>query len=94
MHFLRTCMSFTKADVHLLDECLEAARDITRRTFLKHVDRDSLRALEKQLGYARHPKQGLTAASDWAVSYSKSFFNGKVCVFMRWSAIEHIFVDP
>jgi mRNA degradation ribonuclease J1/J2 len=91
MVYVRDCVSFDSSDVHLLNECVDVAVEITRRTFLKHVDIDSLRQLERELGYMAHAKQGLTMASDWAVSYFKSTFNGRPCVYVRWSAIEHIF---
>jgi hypothetical protein len=70
---------------------VDKARDISRRTFLVHVNRDDLAKLADEMGYARHPKQGLTLAADWAVSYHKSRYRGLPCVYLRWSAIEYIF---
>lgn len=72
---------------HMVDD----SREITRRTFLKHVDHESLQALEQLLAYARHPSQGLTMAADWHVSYHKSRYRGKPCVYFVHSAIEYIF---
>jgi hypothetical protein len=69
---------------------IEAARGITRRTFLKHVDRAELRDMEKGLGYERG---GLMMASDWAVSYHRSTLHGKRCYYFRHSAIEHVFTN-
>lgn len=69
------------------------ARDITRRTFLQHVDRDKLREIEQRLGYATHPRQGLTMAADYHVSYHRSRHKGKTVYFFRWSCIEHIFTQ-
>jgi hypothetical protein len=66
---------------------------ITRRTFLKYVDREILTELEYMLGYAQHPKQGLTMAADWHVGYYKSYYWGRPCVFFRWSAMEYVFVN-
>lgn len=71
---------------------VDKERGITRRTFLKHVDRENLRVIERQLGYDSHPRQGLTMAGDHYVAYYRSEFNGRPCVFFRWSAIEYIFV--
>lgn len=70
---------------------LDSSREITRRTFLKYVDRDSMREMELGLGYVAHHKQGLTMAADWAVSYHKGRYKGRRCIFFQWSAIEHIF---
>lgn len=66
-------------------------REITRATFLKYVDRESLRAVEDILGYEGHPSQGLTMAGDGYVTYWKSFYRGRPCVYFSWSAIEYIF---
>jgi len=66
-------------------------RMITRNTFLKKVDRESLAELEEGFGYAKHYKQGLTMASDWHVSYHKSFYRGKPCVYIIHSSIEYVF---
>ena len=73
---------------------VDEGREITRKTFLKHVDKTDMREVEKDLGYrTQHGYgHGLTMASDWAVRYFKSKFNGKPCVYFQWSAIEHIFI--
>lgn len=70
----------------------DSATAVTRRTFLKHVNRDSLGSLSLTLGYSLHPKQGLTMAGDWHVSYHRGKFRGKNCCFLVWSGIEHIFM--
>ena len=48
--------------------------------------------LEKSLGYAVGKEGGLHMKEDWAVSYHKSEFEDKPCVYFTWSAIEYIFV--
>lgn len=67
--------------------------EITRRTFLKHVDRENLADIEQALGYVAHHRtdHGLTMAADWAVSYHRSKFMGKTVYYFRWSSYEHIF---
>lgn len=70
---------------------VDAAHEISRRTFLGYVDRAQLREIEAACGYESHPKRGLTMANDWSVSYHRSTFRGRPCVYFRWSAIEHIF---
>lgn len=64
---------------------------ITRRTFLKHVNRNDLRELEKQLGYFAHPSQGLTMARDWHPSYWVSKLGGETVYYFDHSRIEYIF---
>ena len=65
---------------------------ITRATFCKHVDKKDREKLEKSLGYAVGKEGGLHMKEDWAVSYHKSEFEDKPCVYFTWSAIEYIFV--
>jgi hypothetical protein len=70
---------------------VDEATEISRRTFLRYVEPDNLRALERALNYEAHPRRGLTMAGDWAVSYFRSTFRGRPCVYFVWSAIEHVF---
>jgi hypothetical protein len=78
----------------LLRPMLDNAREINRKTFLKYVDKASLREIERQLGYVHHPSQGMTMAGDGCVSYHKSKYRGRPCVFFVWSCIEYIFCLP
>ena len=71
---------------------VEASIDISRRTFLRHVDRGELEELARQLCYADHPSQGLTMAGDWHISYHCSTYRGQRCYYFRHSAIEYIFI--
>lgn len=70
---------------------IDESTDITRRMFLKHVNRDDLRERERQLGYFEHPRQGLTMAGDWHVSYHRSWLHGRQVHYFRHSAIEYVF---
>ena len=63
--------------------------EITRRTFLKHVDLDDLKRWEEDLGYDRH----LHMASDYAVSYYRSKLHGKRVYYFTQSAVEHVFAQ-
>jgi hypothetical protein len=77
-----------------IQRMVDGARDVSRSTFLKHVDRGNLREVEAMLGYAEHPSQGLTMAGDWHVSYHRGRFCGMPVYYFVWSAIEHIFMRP
>ena len=78
-----------------LSDMIDNAIDITRKTFLKYTSRAELQNIEWNLGYAYHPKQGLTMAGDWHVSYHRSRLHGKRVYFFRQSAIEYVFTgDP
>lgn len=95
MHsFFHTCVGWPRpvAEEGGLSDMVNDCIDITRRTFLQHVDRDQLQELEEQCGYAKHYKQGLTMASDWHVSYHRSKLYGYVVYYFCQSAIEYVFV--
>ena len=89
---IRTCVSWPADDVDALIQMIDAAIQITRRTFLQHVDRTELRYAEHGLGYCGHPKHGLTMAGDYHVSYHRSKLHGETVYYFRHSAIEYIFL--
>lgn len=85
------CFTFETDCVHSDGESIsamvDASRDITARTFGRYV---SIREVNQRLGYTG---TGLTVSKDWAVSFSKSRYRGKRCVYVTWSAIEFIWVE-
>lgn len=90
------CVSWPKQDVDAeggLCDMIDRSIEITRRTFLKHVDRVQLLDLELSLSYTKHWTQGLTMASDWSVSYHRSKLHGKTVYYFRQSAIEYVFAE-
>ena len=90
--FYSDCVSWPRNQVNELCECIDDAIDISRKTFLKHVDRVEQESIERSLEYAGHWKQGLTAAADWGIRYQRSKLNGtRVYMFVQ-SGIEYIFV--
>lgn len=88
MRFITDCIGSNGPDIEAMTE---AAITITRRTFLKHIDRNDLECIEGGLGYEKDPRKGLTMAADWHVSYHRSKYQGRRCYYFCWSAIEHIF---
>ena len=62
-------------------------REITYRTFLKHVSFQEVMDL-----FPIYDKY-MSLKNDWHVSYFKSFFEGNPCVYMCHSAIEYIFCE-
>lgn len=91
--FFNNCVNWNPQDVSAeggLSEMIERAKDITRRTFLKHVNAEQMRQIEKNFGYQRGV---LTMAKDWHVTYSRSQLHGRRCYFFTHSAIEYVFVD-
>ena len=92
--YFNNCVNWNRADVSReggLSDMIDNAIDITRETFLKHVDRSDLDNLENDLGYSKHPKQGLTMAGDFHVSYHRSTLHGKRVYYFRHSSIEYVF---
>ena len=91
--FYNNCVNWDRKDVDSLSQMIQDEVQITRRTFLKHVDREQMKELEADLGYEDHYSKGLTMARDWCVGYYKSKLHGKIVYFFRYSAIEYVFAD-
>jgi hypothetical protein len=94
MGYYNNCVGWDSRDVHVrggLCDMIRDAVDITRATFLRHVDREQLDELAQQLGYERYPSRGLTMAQDWHVSYHRSKLHGRTVYFFKHSAIEYVF---
>lgn len=94
--YLNNCVNWHPDDVHseggLCDMIAEAVQ-VTRDTFLRHVDRESREDLERRLGYAPHdPNAVLTMRRDGCVSYWRSKLHERTVYYVNWSAIEHVFV--
>ena len=92
--FYNTCVSWDRGDVDTeggLNNMIEGAIEISRRTFLQHVDRDDLTRVERDLSYSPHWKQGLTMAGDFHIMYYRSKLHGKRVYFFVYSAIEYVF---
>ena len=94
--YFNCCTAWDPADVHVAEGLISmtaSAIKITRRTFLKYVDVVELNEIATSLGYAVHPKQGLTMAGDWGVSYCRSVLHGKRVYYFLWSRIEYVFMQ-
>lgn len=92
--YYNNCVNWPRRDVSAeggLIDMVDLSIEISRKTFLKHTDRDDLKALESSLGYSEHHKHGLTMAGDWAVSYHRSKLHKKTVYYFRHSAIEYVF---
>lgn len=91
--FFATCVDWPRERLGALHYLIRHGEEITRKTFLRHVDRDALREIEDGLCYARHPSQGLTMAADWHVAYYRLRAFGVVLYWFQHSRIEHVFCD-
>lgn len=94
LRFYSSCVGWPGEDVHAaggLCDMAASAVDVTRRTFLRCVDREDRIQLEHELGYASHGSRGLTMRRDWHVSYHRACLHGQAVYFFRHSAIEYVF---
>ena len=94
LKYHNNCVNWPAQDVHAgggLGDMIDSSLDVSRKTFLQHVDRESLHNLEETLGYEKHPKQGLTMAGDLHVSYHRSKLHGETVYYLKHSAIEYVF---
>jgi hypothetical protein len=95
--YLNNCVNWPKDDVHAdggLCDMIGEAVQVTRDTFLRHVDRRSREDLERELGYAPHnPEAVLTMRRDGCVSYWRSRLHGRTVYYIHWSAIEYVFAS-
>ena len=97
MNFYTNCVNWPRDDVHAeggLCDMIDAAQDIGRRTFCRHVDRAQREDLERQLGYEINGRRGLlTMTRDYHVSYHRSNLHGRRVYFFKHSAIEYVFTS-
>lgn len=94
LSYQNNCVNWPADDVHVqggLVDMIDNSVDISRRTFLKHVDRENLQELEASLGYEKHPKRGLTMAGDYHVTYHRSKHHDQTVYYVKHSAIEYVF---
>jgi len=92
--YFNNCVNWNRADVHEeggLCDMIDRAVDISRRTFLKHIDKGGLDIISVNLGYSLHHKQGLLMSQDLYVSYHRSMLHGVRVYYFRHSAIEYVF---
>lgn len=76
--FETTCVN---ANGDEITDMVNAAREISVRTFLKRTDMDPM-------------EFGVDIRKDWHVRFYKSKYKGKPCYYMDHSCIEHVYVHP
>ena len=79
--FTTTCVNST-ADLIL--DMVDRAREVTWRTFARHIPRHELRA------YFPGPP---ALERDYRVRFYRSFFAGRRCYFLVHSAIEYVWTE-
>jgi hypothetical protein len=88
--FETTCVNSDGPSINAMQSA--AAVPITYRTLKKHLGQ-ALVEVEASLGYDTGSERGgLRMSKDWAVSYARSVYRGRPCLYFAWSRIEHIFL--
>ena len=88
--FETCCVNAKGDDIY---EMVERSRNITYRTFFKHILLDEVLSIFAGIGYARDSRSGLTLKRDWGVFYAKSRYQGRPCYYLSHSGIEYVFVE-
>jgi len=88
-HYETSCVECTNR-VEALNKMIEEAVEVEYSAMLRNCE--NLTIWAQRQGYSRNIHQGLTLKDDWHVSFHKSTFEGKPCYYLRWSAIEFIWV--
>jgi len=86
--YITNCVNSTAEKI---DYMVDNAREITYKTFIKHVN---WKEISRLLKYDTHYRSGLLLKNDWHVTYHKSTYEGTPCYYVQWSGIEWIFIKP
>lgn len=78
------------SDANSINDMIDRSREVSYNLLKKHCA--GLREWEVNNGYKRDGSKGLTLRNDYAVSFYKSKYRGMDCYYIRWSAIEFVWV--
>ena len=81
MQYTTCCVNST---AELINDMTDKAKKISYQTFKKYAE--GLEDFATSMGYG----PWLLLSQDWAVSFYKSTYDGRPCVYMCHSAIEYI----
>jgi len=80
-YFVGTCVYLSANDLYEYDE---SSREITYKTFLRHVGKEWIREINESLTVPIH--------KDWHVSFSIGKWKGKKAICLFHSCIHHIWI--
>ncbi len=87
-HFTTTCVTST---AELINALIESERQITYRSFRRALGGAELDWWAAGMSYDTGSQRGgLRLKDDWHVSYYRGEFDGRPALFIRHSAIEHV----
>jgi hypothetical protein len=91
LDYFKSCVDCeTPAEVDNLTTMIEDATDVTIATIRKHCA--GFTDWAAGIGYETNRRRGLVIEDDYHVSYHRSKYNGERCYYVRWSAIEFIWM--
>lgn len=79
MMFIGTCVQLKAGD---LDKFDDSSRDITYRTFRKHVGGETVKEINEWAGVPTH--------KDWHIRFKRGKWRGKPAACLMHSSIHHI----
>lgn len=87
------CTSCVNSTAPAINDMVDEEKTISWRTFLKYVNKESVYTLLDEFGYKtpNNPSGFMHIKDDYAVSFHKSKYRGKPCVYIDHSSIEYIF---
>lgn len=86
--FVGTCVGEGPGFREAIEEMEDASQTITYEEFIAAVP---LEQAVEIIGGGCYKTGIPTLERDWAVRFYKSFYKGRPCVWVDWSAIDHIF---
>lgn len=86
--YVGCCIELDGDDINAMSD---TRTNISNDRFRRLIGTEAYRWLSRELGYV--PGEKLTLRSDWHVSYHRSTYQGKPCLFLVWSAIEYVFTQ-
>jgi len=86
-NYLTNCVCWPANEVDALHDLIDSSIEITRKTFISHVDTKEFKELQKELGYSRD----FYMKDDWHVKYFKSTLKWQPAYGFTHSCIEYIF---
>lgn len=93
-HF-SSCVNWPREQVDELVELIDRNLEITWKTFIRYVSVKEIREMFPDYTYTGQTGTGcFHIKDDWSVSFHRSRYRGLWCYYVRWSAIEFVWIHP
>ena len=94
--FFSSCVNWPieRGGLRELQDVIEKSIRISWRTLIRHVPVDEIRRSFPDYTYNGQVDVGcFHIKDDWSVSFHRSRYRGRWCYYVRWSAIEFVWID-